>query len=331
MENLLHLLPKRPQTLAIRYGVTAAIVLIFFALRVALDERSGYYGFYLMFPAIFLASVLFDRGSGFFATALSVLLLALLVPPRGSLWIEGPHVLPTGLFAIICLGLVTISEALRGALERAVAAEQAKDLLLHELAHRSKNNMALAASVLGLQANAQSDPKIRAALQSAMARIAVIAQAHDHLQQTAHEGVIDMKHYLQELCRKLGDSLRGVRPVAIRVDVDPVLLAPEKAVPIGLIANELVTNAFKYAFPDQRAGSVTVSFRGKDRGVFELRVADNGVGCPETAPPGLGGRIVDLLVQQLSGTLTRVNTDPGCTVLVTLPADEIRAKAAEGG
>jgi two-component sensor histidine kinase len=82
---------------------------------------------------------------------------------------------------------------------------------------------------------------------------------------------------------------------------------------------ELVTNAFKYAFPDERGGTVTVRLDALSESELELVVEDDGKGCPEDAKEGLGSRIMRLLVQQLRRTITREELNPGCRVLVTLP------------
>jgi two-component sensor histidine kinase len=83
--------------------------------------------------------------------------------------------------------------------------------------------------------------------------------------------------------------------------------------------NELVTNAFKYAFPDERAGTVNVILRRVNDGKLELTVEDNGKGCPEGAKEGLGTRIVRLLAQQLESTIARAAANPGCRVSLTIP------------
>ena len=253
------------------------------------------------------------------STALSVLVL---MRPGGGFGLLSQHLVPLVLFLLIGLGLATVSEGLRKALERAVRAERVKDLALSELNHRIRNDLAMVASVLELQTRAQTDPGAKAAFRSAVGRIHVIANAHDHLLPRDDQSSIDMKEYLTDCCRHLADTLRDVRPIAVNVEADPIYLPSDKAVPVGLMVNELATNAFKYAFPDDRAGTITVRFRNRSDRELELVVEDNGKGCPQGAKEGLGSRIVRLLAQQLKGDVTTESAGPGCRKIIAFPAGE---------
>lgn len=104
-----------------------------------------------------------------------------------------------------------------------------------------------------------------------------------------------------------------MRPIAVNVTAKQILLRDEMAVSIGLIVNELVTNAFKYAFPGDRGGTVNVTFHRRN-GKLELIVEDNGEGCPQDAKEGLGSRIVRLLAQQLGSKITREEQIPDVLV-----------------
>src|SRR5205085_1673805 len=124
--------------------VTTGLVGACFLIVVALHARAGLLGFYVLFPAVFAAAIVLDRANGLYAAVLGTVLLVCLV------WLERgfmPRVLtfPIALFAALAAGLAMVSAGLRTALERAVAAEQAKDLLLVELGHRTKNNLATVA------------------------------------------------------------------------------------------------------------------------------------------------------------------------------------------
>lgn len=323
MENLLLLLPDRPQSVVVRYLLTTLIVGICFLLQVGVEMQSGFFGFFLLLPGIFIASLIFDRGSGFYATVLSTALSVLvLMRPGGGFGLLSQHLVPLVLFLLIGLGLATVSEGLRKALERAVRAERVKDLALYELNHRIRNDLAMMASVLELQTRAQTDPGAKAAFRSAVGRIHVIANAHDHLLPRDDQSSIDMKEYLTDCCRHLADTLRDVRPIAVNVEADPIYLPSDKAVPVGLMVNELATNAFKYAFPDDRAGTITVRFRNRSDRELELVVEDNGKGCPQGAKEGLGSRIVRLLARQLKGDVTTESAGPGCRKIIAFPAGE---------
>jgi len=129
-----------------------------------------------------------------------------------------------------------------------VTAEQSAEVLLYELNHRIRNNFAMIASVLELQKRSVKEEAAKDAFASAVARVHVIANAHDHLLPKEGQSLIDMREYLTVCCQNLGDALRDVRPIAVNVSAAQILLRDDRAVSIGLIVNELVTNAFKYAF-----------------------------------------------------------------------------------
>jgi two-component sensor histidine kinase len=275
MENLLFLLPNRPQPILVRYGVTTLIVLICFALQIGVEFQSGMFTFFLLLPGIFLASVLFDRGSGFYATILSTALCIAVLPSEGWL-LPAQYLLPFLLFVLVGLALATMSEAMRKALEKAVAAEQSAEVMLYELNHRIRNNLSMVASVLELQKRSQKEQEVKEAFASAIARVHVIANAHDHLLPKEGQSLIDMREYLTVCCQHLGDPLRDVRPIAVNVSAAQILLRDDRAVSVGLIVNELVTNAFKYAFPDDRGGTVDVTLNRTSDGKLELVIKDNG-------------------------------------------------------
>jgi K+-sensing histidine kinase KdpD len=135
MENLLLLLPSRPQSIVVRYAMTTLIVLVCFGLQIGVERQSGMFTFFLLLPGIFLAAVLFDRGSGFYATILSTALCVAVLLPSDSWLLPGPYLLPFLLFVLVGLALATLSEAMRKALEKAVAAERSAEVMLHELNH----------------------------------------------------------------------------------------------------------------------------------------------------------------------------------------------------
>src|SRR5262245_7177069 len=314
MQVLSQLLPRQPIPAWARCGATVTIVLIFGGLRLGLPLHDS--PFLMFVPAVFIASLLFGRACGFLATALSALFAMFLVMPS----IRTPAVEPSTLaslvvFILVCVGISAVNHALRGALKELSEGEAQASLLLEELGHRIRNNLHVIMSVLKLQARAQEDPALQQAIDAAINRIRVIANAHDHLQRALKGEAVEMREYLDGLCNNLVESVRGVKPVAIRLESDIFTLPTKIAVPIGLIVNELVTNAFKYAFPDEQEGLIVVALRRGEHGRLTLTVSDNGVGCPASAREGLGSRLVRMLVQQLNGSLSRRAGSPrGCEV-----------------
>jgi len=308
MEKLLAWLPKKPQPLIVRYGVTAITVAICFALLRLVQARSGVDSFFLMYPAVFLGALLFDRGSGFLATILSTaLIVASLLREAGAI-IPAPYWLPLTLFLLIGLALAALSETLHKGWERALEAEQAKDLLYRELRHRTKNDFAMAVSVLNLQARAQTKPDVHQALAEAARRLHVLSKAHERLEPRGDRARVKMSEYLQALCQSLTESM-GPEKAVISVECDDTELPVERAIPVGLIVNELVTNAFKHAFVAEHKGEVFVALRhGKN---YRLSVADNGKGCPKSTASGLGSQLIELLVRQLGEASSALGQRPG--------------------
>jgi len=183
-----------------------------------------------------------------------------------------------------------------------------KTVLLKEVHHRVKNNLAVIVSLLGMKAEAIESAEVREALEDSQQRVRSIAMIHEHLYGTEHLDRISFAGYAEQLMHELG-AVYGVaaRGIAIRVDAELIEMGLHRAVPCALILNELVTNALKHAFPGERGGEVRVSLRQSAPGELELSVQDNGVGCPQVLPArtgkSLGLRIVEILAKQVEGSL----------------------------
>jgi two-component sensor histidine kinase len=250
------------------------------------------------------------------ATLLSGGFLYTLLLPPGSVLLPVDAALQIAIFLLVGIGFALVSEGLRTAWERAAAAEQSKDLLLQELGHRTKNNLALVTSVLSLQARLKTDAESRQALEKAIARIQAIAQAHEYFRPVHHEGGVEMRSYLENLCNHLAEALRDIRPIAVKVNAEPGELKTEQAVAVGLIVNELVTNALKHAFPGDRSGTVCVTLRRTPW--LSVVVQDDGVGCPVNRDERLGSRLTRLLAKQLGAEITWEALERGCRVRVEI-------------
>jgi PAS domain S-box-containing protein len=205
--------------------------------------------------------------------------------------------------------------------EQARATAKEKELLLKDLHHRVKNNLQVIASLLNLQLNVISNRETRELVRESQNRIRSMALVHEKLYQSESAGEIPMEEYLRSLTRELfrSYSLSGVH---LKFDVEPLRLTIECAVPCGLMVNELVSNALKYAFPDGRTGEIHVKCFRTARDRVALSVADDGIGLPESlnlkTATTLGFQLINMLVRQLKGTLDIVR-DGGCTFLITFP------------
>jgi two-component sensor histidine kinase len=188
-----------------------------------------------------------------------------------------------------------------------------------ELNHRVKNNLAMVSGLLQLQAR-ESKGQVRDQLLKASARVQSIAEVHDALSRGAGAATVDFGTYLQDLCVSLSRSLAIEEQIALRVEAEPQDLAVDMAISLGMVVNELVTNAAKYAYPNGEAGAIRVKF-GRDGDRLLLSVRDDGPGMPETpGPGGLGMRLVRSLLDQLGGEL-RVHSSRGAAFEISLPVE----------
>ncbi|MEI7037385.1 sensor histidine kinase [Fulvimonas yonginensis] len=299
------------------YAVAVALSLLVWGLELAFSPSLHRY---LPFtPVIFVTALACGRNPALLAT-----LLGAVLADRFYLLADGhaepfePEPLFLLLFVGVGAAIATLVEALAKAVRKLIVAEEEKSLLLDELAHRTRNDLMMISQVLAFQARRQSEPQVRAALESAVARVRVVAEAQERLRSSGKHGRVEVASYLQALGHGLADLLRDVRPITVRVEAAHVLVEAPVAVSIGLIANELVTNAFKYAFPEGRGGTVQVRLEQADEGMV-LTVEDDGVGCPMSQDQGLGSRLVQMLAAHMGGQLERVPVPQGHRVRVKLP------------
>lgn len=185
---------------------------------------------------------------------------------------------------------------------------QEKEVLLKEIHHRVKNNLQIISSLLNLQANRVSDQRTLQALGDSQARVRSMALIHEKLYQSQSLAEIDFGEYVRSLASDLFRSYRrNFTAVQLDVQTDEVSLELDLAVSCGLILNELMTNALKYAFPDGKHGTISVELRATPARVVQLRVADDGMGIPAdldiTRTKSLGLQLVNNLVAQLDGKL----------------------------
>ena len=319
MNKLYPLLLEHGLPVPVRYGIAAAIMLVCATLQMALQTVTGYPSYFLLLPGIFLSGLIFNRGTGVLAAAIAVGVSAYMTFAT----VTGPVYLSENvLFLTTAAGTALVAEFLRAEMRRVRHADKTKALLLQEMAHRTKNNLAVLSAMMRLQAKG-AEPAVASALETAARRIHVTAQVYDHLSFSQDSRLVDMHYYLNGVVDKIFRSLAPPGAISFDVLSDDVDLPHNQALAIGIIANELLTNSLKYAFPDSRPGLVSVELKaGKE---IELTVADNGVGHDgEGEPCGLGSRIIGLLTQQLGGTLTYEKLQPGLSAHLRAPRVPLR-------
>lgn len=224
---------------------------------------------------------------------------------------------------------ITVWKAIEQERERTLAE---RELMLREINHRVKNNLQVMTSLLRLQASRGASQEIRDAFEEACGRVSTITELHVGMFHGAQVGTLDFGTYLHELCRRLEATLADVQSGAVQIHVEaeagPVDL--DRAVPLGLIVNELVSNATKHGFADSRQGSVEVRFHRID-GVYRLRVWDEGPGSAMSGTAilqqGLGQQLIEGLVRRIKGCLV-IGDGPGFEATVEFPADLHAGKAA---
>ena len=221
----------------------------------------------------------------------------------------------------ILLAIEDVTERVK--LEREhVIAHQRIAMLMQELTHRVKNSLQSIASMVIIEARSHKSGEGKAALERVSHRIDALGQLYSKLSKSDTVEAVDAATYLDELCRDLVASVQGDTSIVLKTDIESELIPTDQAIPIGLIVNELVTNAVKYAFPNETKGTVMVTLK-RVPGELRLTVADDGKGVdPGRADSGLGGRLVEGFAQQLGGQVERESGSQGTTVRLILPARE---------
>lgn len=190
-----------------------------------------------------------------------------------------------------------------------------KEVLLAEIHHRVKNNLAVITGLLELQAYNSDSDEVTDVLKSSQMRVNSIALIHEKLYQNDNLSEISFDVYLEELTEVIVSSLQTARTdVDISVDADPVKLTVTQAIPCGLILNEVITNAYKHAFPNREEGKIDISLV-QEKGSIIMTITDDGIGIGDQIslenPSSLGVKLIRTLSKQLQGEAAFSNGDPG--------------------
>ncbi|MEO6839177.1 MAG: histidine kinase dimerization/phosphoacceptor domain -containing protein [Bradyrhizobium sp.] len=217
-------------------------------------------------------------------------------------------------------GLLGIAIERQQADAKLAAAVEYQDLLSREMSHRVKNSLASVVGLLHVQARGTDSVDIRNALEDAGSRVAAIAQVHDQLWRGSRIGFIDLADFINQLCKQLGNNTEGH---VLNCQADPMPVSADHAIPLGLLVNELITNAVKYAYPNG-AGVIDVSAHEID-GCLHVEISDHGVGLPQgfdidMPRTSLGFKVITGLVRQLQGRIATSRNEPsGARFLLELP------------
>ncbi|MDQ7821653.1 MAG: histidine kinase dimerization/phosphoacceptor domain -containing protein [Candidatus Eremiobacteraeota bacterium] len=214
-----------------------------------------------------------------------------------------------------------------------------KELLLKELHHRVKNNMQVISSLLSLQGRGSSHPEVAVFVQESQNRIRAMALLHEKLYHMESMTRIDPRDYIKELVQSLFRVYFPIgNKITSHIEIEDLALGVSSAIACGLIINELVLNAIKYAFPGDRKGKVTVRLLRREENTLELTVGDDGVGISQPRsiedPESLGLELVKLIAEEQLEGKVRCETEGGTTFIITFPeaapAPPPKASAAPG-
>jgi two-component sensor histidine kinase len=317
MDKFLAVLLEKEPPAVVRFGATTLMMAAAGSAQYILALRTGLPGLSGVLTGIFLATFLFGRIAGFYGTALATASAYVVLR---QYFPDLPIIAALALFMLMGVGVSLLTDLLRSALKRAIKAERDKDLLFRELSHRAQNNFALITSMAQLQSRAHPNPEVRNVLDGLVGRITALAGAQRHFMHVGSEAV-ELGSYIDALCEQLRNSLGAPARIAIRCSVEQLTIPSDKALALGLMTNEFVTNAVKYAFAEgHEDGTIDVSVKPAEGRAIELQVRDNGRGCAPDAAEGFGTRLTDILAKQHKASITRENASPGLRVAVRMPA-----------
>lgn len=200
-------------------------------------------------------------------------------------------------------------DRIQGVLTNVTALQKALDdktVLLREVYHRVYNNLQLVISLLGMQSRHFESEEVRDGFRQVMDRVRSLSLVQQKLHRTEQFSAVDFSSYLRDLANSLVPSAKA-SDISMVFDLDPIELTIDKAVPLGLIANELLMNAMKHAFPDKRKGEIHIVLAKRQGNRAAFSIADTGVGMAAgdmSQSPGVGGRLIQQLAQQADAKVT---------------------------
>jgi len=310
------------------FGLFCAIAGI--AAQTALDSVvSGTSAFALGFPAMLIATLFARWPAGVLSSLLTITWSwYFLLPVRHSFGFEQPkELVRLALTVLLYAAMLAIAELFRRAVHRAATERDRqiaeRDLFLEEFDHRVRNNFQLVTSLLQLQRDRTDDDATADALGAALNRVESIARAHHHLYRgSSSPGRVDMQEYLPELCTALADALLLHGGVTLSCHADAARMPRDRAVSIGLVVNEAVTNAAKHAFCGRDSGTIEVGFHAHGTG-WQLKVRDDGAGMSKETlrkgrEGGLGQRLIDGFARQAKGKVVTESGPEGTVVTLNL-------------
>ncbi|NUB43107.1 DUF4118 domain-containing protein [Fertoebacter nigrum] len=310
-----------------RWTVAVAGFASAFGLRFALDgDLPPGFPYLTFFPAVILTTFFAGLWPGIaVASASGLAAWYFFIPPFYSFGLTGDTVLALGFYGVIAATDIALIHLMHIALrdlsaERRVSADLAEQrkLMFHELQHRVSNNLATVAGLLKLQRRSIADETARHALEQAVGRINLVSKMQRMLHDPAAQQ-IDFGRFLAEMAQSMVEATGSTERIALQIAVKPVLVVSDQAIPLGLIATELVSNALEHGFGEHAPGTLSVTF-GREGETARLEISDTGAGLPPgfdlATTSSLGISIARQFAQQLDASLTLENRPGGGAVSV---------------
>lgn len=226
-------------------------------------------------------------------------------------------------FLLVAITVITYQVARdRGQRVRATEATlEEKETLLREIHHRVKNNLQVVSSMLSIQSSDVSDDAALSRFRDAGSRIQSMALVHEHLYESSSLSQIDTREYVLDLVSTVANSMDiSAGRIHVGTAIADIPLDIDHVIPLGLIINELLSNAFKYAYPEN-SGEVRLSLQDRG-GEVSFEISDDGPGIPggpDAHRDSLGLQLVEVLASQLNGTVRFENREPGLSVQLAFP------------
>jgi two-component sensor histidine kinase len=324
---------RRPRPF--RWGFAAIAYSLAVALRFAIDDPlPPGFPFLTFFPAVTLTAFFAGLREGIAVAVLGgVTAWDFFIDPTGSFALHLDSVIALGLYTLIVstdIFLVYLAhvaiDRLRAAEERTRALAEARELMFMELQHRVSNHLQVVSSLLKFQRRGVTDASAQRALDEASARLALVARIQRQLHDPSSQA-IDIARFLKEMSRDIVEAAGASGRLKVEVQAEPLTVQAEQAVPFGLVATELLSNAVEHGFAEDGRGTIRVGLSQAGANAVTLTVADDGRGLPEgfdlDNAPSLGMTIARQFAEQLGGHLT-MRSAGGTVAELTFP----RAPAA---
>jgi two-component sensor histidine kinase len=323
----------------VRLALTTFALLGAYAFQIPLETEVPGEPFLLFFLVVVAATLAFGEAAGLSGTGLSTFLSLFFFTPGGTMALsKAGDLVEIELYGLLTAGcvigfarLARASINMYDANEALRSAEQEKSVLLREVGHRVANNFATVASLMRRRSDLVQDVNAKSVLDDAVEQVIVMSRIHNRLRPGDTNVSVDSEEFILGLGDDLQESMARARGLTIECNAVSRPLSLAEAVPLGLILNELVTNAIKYAFPDGRSGTIQVSLEECGSQLC-LTVEDSGIGTgPRAQGTGLGRQLTAELAKQLRGRLEQVPSAWGSAYRLTFPCPRAAHFAAPQG